>query len=66
MAELCFLFIQTEAKDPETGAPYFYNEKTGESQWEHPSECTSFQQLTASSTLPQDWEEALDESIGMW
>lgn len=53
-----------EAKDPETGAPYFYNEITGESQWEYPSECTSSQQVNATSTLPQDWEETLDESTG--
>ncbi|KAI0522816.1 hypothetical protein KFK09_005201 [Dendrobium nobile] len=53
-----------KANDPETGTPYFYNEKTGESQWEHPSEFARPQQPDASSTLPQDWEEGLDESTG--
>ncbi|KAL0924202.1 hypothetical protein M5K25_005013 [Dendrobium thyrsiflorum] len=53
-----------KAKDPESGTPYFYNEKTGESQWEHPSEFARPQQPAASSTLPQDWEEGLDESTG--
>lgn len=53
-----------EAKDPETGTPYFYNEKTGESQWEHPSVCASSQQSAAASTLPQHWEEAFVESTG--
>ncbi|XP_020597805.1 uncharacterized protein LOC110037489 isoform X2 [Phalaenopsis equestris] len=53
-----------EAKAPETGTPYFYHEKTGESQWELPSEYVRAQQTTASLSLPQDWEEALDESTG--
>ncbi|KAK8958960.1 hypothetical protein KSP40_PGU020207 [Platanthera guangdongensis] len=53
-----------EAKDPATGAPYFYNEKTGQSQWEYPSECVSSKLPTDTFALPQDWEDALDESTG--
>ncbi|KAG0459705.1 hypothetical protein HPP92_022833 [Vanilla planifolia] len=51
-----------KATDPATGTPYFYNEKTGESRWEHPS--VSSQLPRVPSPLPQDWEEALDESTG--
>lgn len=50
-----------EAKDPATGSSYFYNDKTGESQWECPSDSAS-----CATPLPllQDWQEALDAATG--
>ncbi|KAJ0985793.1 hypothetical protein J5N97_004149 [Dioscorea zingiberensis] len=53
-----------EAKDPISGSLYFYNEKTGATQWEHPTETTTFSQSSVISPLPEDWEEASDVSTG--
>ncbi|ONK81708.1 uncharacterized protein A4U43_C01F32070 [Asparagus officinalis] len=53
-----------EAKDPASGSSYFYNEKTGQTQWEYPGETACSQQNTPSSSLPEDWEEAVDDSTG--
>lgn len=53
-----------EAKDPASGSSYFYNAKTGQSQWEHPGETASSKETTASTLLPEDWEEAVDDSTG--
>lgn len=44
---------------------YFYNENTGKSQWERPIEYTTCPQSPSISPLPQDWEEAFDDSTGM-
>ena len=44
---------------------YFYNENTGKSQWERPIEYTTCPQSPTMSPLPQDWEEAFDDSTGM-
>ncbi|KAK1320746.1 hypothetical protein QJS10_CPA03g00490 [Acorus calamus] len=53
-----------EAKDPTSGSVYFYNENTGESQWEQPLESANSQQSPCSLPLPQDWIEASDASTG--
>lgn len=53
-----------EAKDLTCGSSYYYNAKTGQSQWEHPGEIASSQQTTAYARLPEDWEEAVDDSTG--
>ncbi|KAJ4706759.1 Polyglutamine-binding protein 1 [Melia azedarach] len=66
-----------EAKDPASGASYYYNESTGKSQWERPvetSSATGKRQLerpaeTSSSvptppSLSEDWIEAVDETSG--
>lgn len=67
-----------EAKDPASGASYYYNESTGKSQWERPvetSSATGKRQLerpaeTSSSvptppSLSEDWIEAVDETSGI-
>ncbi|KAH7833763.1 hypothetical protein Vadar_009455 [Vaccinium darrowii] len=53
-----------EAKDPTSGAPYYYNENSGKSQWERPVEIDS--SLKPHSPLPllEDWQEVLDEASG--
>ncbi|URD72506.1 WW domain [Musa troglodytarum] len=53
-----------EAKDPATGSSYFYNEKTGESQWEHPSANGTCKLDSLRPSLPEDWVEATDDSTG--
>jgi len=52
-----------EGKDPKTGATYYYNQSTGESQWGVPD----FEALISSPSrlqLPSDWEEAIDPISG--
>lgn len=52
-----------EGKDPKTGATYYYNQSSGESQWEVPD----FEALISSPSrlqLPSDWEEAIDPISG--
>eukprot|EP00262_Sarcandra_glabra_P017746 TRINITY_DN6179_c0_g1_i1.p1 TRINITY_DN6179_c0_g1~~TRINITY_DN6179_c0_g1_i1.p1 ORF type:complete len:557 (-),score=128.05 TRINITY_DN6179_c0_g1_i1:603-2273(-) len=53
-----------EAKDPASGSVYYYNEKTGQSQWESPVEITGKPQRPSLSSLPQEWIEAIDDSTG--
>ncbi|GMN56731.1 hypothetical protein TIFTF001_025844 [Ficus carica] len=52
-----------EAKDPASGASYYYNETSGKSQWERPVE-TSPTIQPPTPPLPEDWIEALDETTG--
>ena len=54
-----------EAKDPSSGASYYYNESTGITQWERPGQTPSIQQLPSLSQLPGDWVESEDETTGM-
>ncbi|QHO56268.1 hypothetical protein HN51_011046 [Arachis hypogaea] len=53
-----------EAKDPGSGACYYYNETTGKSQWEKPHEAALSLQSSSSLCLPENWIEALDETSG--
>ncbi|XP_055834706.1 uncharacterized protein LOC129903226 [Solanum dulcamara] len=52
-----------EAKDPTSGALYYYNGSTGKSQWERPIEAPA-QVSGVCSGLPEYWQEVLDESTG--
>nr|XP_011470966.1 PREDICTED: polyglutamine-binding protein 1 isoform X2 [Fragaria vesca subsp. vesca] len=52
------------AKDPTSGALYYFNETTGRSQWEKPAETSSNAPLPSPLSLPEDWVEALDETTG--
>ncbi|XP_057547600.1 uncharacterized protein LOC130826085 [Amaranthus tricolor] len=53
-----------EAKDPESGATYFYNQSTGKSQWERPVDTNASSQNPSTSALGEDWVEVLDETSG--
>ncbi|XP_022983732.1 uncharacterized protein LOC111482260 [Cucurbita maxima] len=53
-----------EAKDPGSGASYYYNESTGKSQWERPTESSFGLQLSSAVSLPEDWMEAVDQITG--
>ncbi|KHN13752.1 hypothetical protein glysoja_049486 [Glycine soja] len=55
-----------EAKDPGSGACYYYNESTGKSQWEKPQESYLTEQSPSSSHLPENWVEAMDETTAYW
>lgn len=54
-----------EANDPANGASYYYNENTGKTQWERPSEMPSTTQTVSPLPLLEDWVEAFDEASGM-
>lgn len=59
------MLFQVEGKDPKTGATYYYNQSTGESQWEVPD----FEALISSPSrleLPSVWEEAIDPTSGFY
>ncbi|XP_012088592.1 uncharacterized protein LOC105647198 isoform X2 [Jatropha curcas] len=53
-----------EAKDPDSGALYYYNQSTGKSQWEMPVETSLIPQVPSPLPLLEDWVEALDETTG--
>ncbi|KAL6219531.1 hypothetical protein ACLB2K_007290 [Fragaria x ananassa] len=52
------------AKDPTSGALYYFNETTRRSQWEKPAGTSSNAPLPSPLSLPEDWAEALDETTG--
>ncbi|KMZ62994.1 hypothetical protein ZOSMA_42G00350 [Zostera marina] len=53
-----------ETKDPTSGSTYFYNKKTGITQWERPSENGNVIFSPVLPKLLEGWEEALDASTG--
>ncbi|XWS43006.1 hypothetical protein CRYUN_Cryun16bG0063200 [Craigia yunnanensis] len=53
-----------EAKDPSTGASYYYNESNGKSQWERPVETSLNVHFPFATRLIGDWVEAVDETTG--
>lgn len=53
-----------EAKDPASGASYYYSESTGKTQWERPVETSSRAQTPSHLSLMEDWIEAVDETSG--
>uniref|UniRef100_A0A1J3IE88 Polyglutamine-binding protein 1 n=2 Tax=Noccaea caerulescens TaxID=107243 RepID=A0A1J3IE88_NOCCA len=53
-----------DAKDPASGATYYYNQQTGKTQWERPLELTPTA-ITAPPLPPrEEWIETLDETSG--
>ncbi|OMO97738.1 hypothetical protein CCACVL1_04476 [Corchorus capsularis] len=53
-----------EAKDPSTGASYYYNESIGKTQWERPAETSLSAHFAFAKQLVGDWVEAVDETTG--
>ncbi|KAK1407696.1 hypothetical protein QVD17_39318 [Tagetes erecta] len=53
-----------ESRDPTTGCVFYYNEKSGKSQWEKPVGQSLNSQPQSSSALLDDWQEVLDETSG--
>ncbi|XP_009616466.1 uncharacterized protein [Nicotiana tomentosiformis] len=52
-----------EARDPASGALYYYNGSSGKSQWERPTEALALVSW-GHSVLPEFWQEVFDESTG--
>lgn len=55
---------KVEAKDPSSGASYYYNESKGKSQWERPVETSSSTHFPFATRHVEDWVEAVDETTG--
>ncbi|CAK9152024.1 unnamed protein product [Ilex paraguariensis] len=53
-----------KATDPASGALYYYNEKTGKSQWERPAEAASIFVPPSPLSVSEDWQEATNETTG--
>ncbi|XP_017248487.1 uncharacterized protein LOC108219513 isoform X2 [Daucus carota subsp. sativus] len=53
-----------EACDPASGSLYYYNEKSGISQWERPVDSSLNLEPPASSPVPADWQVLFDEATG--
>ncbi|MCO5612910.1 hypothetical protein L7F22_067183 [Adiantum nelumboides] len=54
-----------EATDPETGAVYFYNQSTGQSQWERPKlKVTVYTAPPVPLASASEWQEAVDNATG--
>ncbi|XP_027094791.1 uncharacterized protein [Coffea arabica] len=53
-----------EASDPASGSLYYYNENSGTSQWERPTDAAPMFPAASHSELPEDWQEAVDETTG--
>ncbi|KAL1820238.1 hypothetical protein ACET3Z_015107 [Daucus carota] len=53
-----------EACDPASGSLYYYNEKSGISQWERPVDSSLNLEPPASSPVPADWQVLYDETTG--
>lgn len=52
-----------EARDPENGALFYYNQSSGISQWERPID-TAPNLVSVTPSLAEDWQEAFDETTG--
>lgn len=53
-----------EARDPASGSLYYYNENSGTSQWERPTNAAPMFPAASHSELPEDWQEVVDETTG--
>ncbi|KAK1361409.1 Poly-glutamine tract-binding protein [Heracleum sosnowskyi] len=53
-----------ETCDPASGSLYYYNQKSGKSQWERPVEASLNSEPPSSSPLPADWQVLFDETTG--
>ncbi|KAI3689069.1 hypothetical protein L2E82_47017 [Cichorium intybus] len=53
-----------ESRDPTSGCVFYYNEKSGKSQWEKPVGTSLNSQTPSPSFLLEDWQEVLDETSG--
>lgn len=53
-----------ESRDPTSGRVFYYNEKSGKSQWEKPVGTSVNSQSPSSPFLLDDWQEVLDETSG--
>lgn len=53
-----------EEKDPSSGDSYYYNERTGKTQWERPGKTSSSLQTSSALPFVEDWVEALDQTTG--
>lgn len=53
-----------ESRDPTSGCVFYYNEKSGKSQWGRPIGTSLNSQPPSSTFLPDDWQEVLDETSG--
>ncbi|PIN16997.1 hypothetical protein CDL12_10351 [Handroanthus impetiginosus] len=52
-----------ETRDPQSGAVFYYNESSGRSQWERPTDAGNGS-VSATPPLLEDWIEAFDETTG--
>ncbi|KZV23193.1 hypothetical protein F511_05032 [Dorcoceras hygrometricum] len=52
-----------EARDPESGAVFYYNQSSRTSQWERPLITASIS-VPATPPLPENWVEAFDDTTG--
>lgn len=53
-----------EARDPASGALYYYNETTGTTQWERPADVSTALPSASKIPLPEFWQESVDEISG--
>ncbi|KAE8658820.1 VQ motif-containing family protein [Hibiscus syriacus] len=54
-----------EAKDPSSGASYYYNGSIGKSRWERPVETSSSTSIPYTTRLVGDWVESVYETTGL-
>ncbi|WCJ28696.1 WW domain-containing protein [Euphorbia peplus] len=53
-----------EAKDPATGASYYYNESLGKTQWERPVATSTTGERPSAPPVLSEWVESVDETSG--
>jgi hypothetical protein len=54
-----------DAKDPASGATYYYNQHTGTCQWERPVELSYATSSAPPVLSKEEWIETFDEASGM-